>query len=292
MQYKKLASGFRMPVLGIGTWRVGGDTAASHTRDKEEVAAMKAALKLGYDHIDTAEYYGAGHAEELVGEAIAGFDRKKLFITSKVMGDHLKYDEVINACKQSLKRLGTDYVDLYLVHWPNPRTPLKETMSAMDWLVEQKLVKNIGVSNFSVAQMKEAQRHSRNKVVANQMEYNLLVRNKGLFTTDMESEVIPYCQKNDVMFIAWRPVAMGDLTKPGIRLLDEIAAKYGKTQAQVAINWLISKKNVVTIVKATNAKHLKENLGALGWTLKTEDVVRLDTELPGGLKISKHYRET
>jgi len=276
MEFKELSDGVKIPVLGIGTWKMGGGFSADSTHDKEEILAIKAAVRLGMTHIDTAELYGNGHAEELVGEAIREFKREELFITTKVKSENLRYDYLISAAKRSLKRLRTSYVDLYLIHSPNPDIPIEETMKAMDYLVENKLTRFIGVSNFSVEQIEEAQKHAKNKIVANQIEYNLLTRNRGQFTNDMESEIIPYCQKNGVIVIAYRPLTKGELAKPEIKLLDELAEKYGRTQAQIALNWLISKPNIVTIPKAVRVEHIKENLGAIGWRLNEEDMRRLD----------------
>lgn len=277
MEYKILSNGFKLPVVGLGTWGIGGFAEADYSGDREAVMAIKSAIELGYSHIDTAEIYGAGHTEELVGKAIKYFDRLKIIITSKVFKTNLKYNDVISSCRRSLRRLGTDFIDLYLVHAPNPDIPLEETMRAMDYLVEQKLVKFIGVSNFSVAQIQEAQKYSKNKIVANQIPYSLATRNENYRKScfNMESEIIPYCQKNDVIVIAYRPIERGFLLRAN-PLLDRLSKKYGKTKVQIAINWLISKQNIVTISKSTNLGHLKENLGAIGWSLSSEDVQLLD----------------
>jgi diketogulonate reductase-like aldo/keto reductase len=285
MQFKEICGGVKISVLGIGTWGIGGELEADRTYDKENVLAIKTAIKLGMTHIDTAELYGNGHTEELVGEAIQDFKREQLFITTKVKPENLRYNDVISAAKRSLKRLRTNYIDLYLVHAPNPDIPMEETMKAMDYLVENKLVRFIGVSNFSVKQLKEAQPNTKHKIVANQIEYNLLTRDKGTghppyYTINMESEIIPYCQKNGIIVIAYKPLARGELAKPGIKILDELAKKYNKTPVQIAINWLISKPNIVAISKATKIEHIKENLGAIGWKLSIEDVHRLDHEFP------------
>ncbi len=283
MHSKTLSNGFSMPVLGIGTWGMGGGYTKSTKDDTNHIAVLRAALELGITHIDTAELYGDGHAEELVREAIQGFDRKKLFITTKVKGDHLHHDDVIAACNRSLKRLGTDYIDLYLVHWPSEDVLIEETMRVMNDVVDRKLVRFIGLSNFSVKQMKEAQKCSNHPLVAHQVEYSLLYRNQSEFSAPhMESEMLPFCQKDDVMFIAWSPLARGALCKPGYKVLDEIAAKYRKTPAQVALNWLISKKNMVTIPKASSVAHVNENLAALGWKLEKEDIERLNMSRPFG----------
>jgi len=267
-----------IPVLGLGTWEIGGGMSRDTSRDSEGIAAIKKAIELGYTHIDTAEMYGAGHSEELIGFAISDFDRESLFITTKVLPEHLHYDDVIKSAEGSLKRLETDYIDLYLIHIPNPKIPIKETMQAMDLLVRQKKIRFIGVSNFSVEQLKEAGEYTENKIVNNQIEYNLLTRHSGMYNVNIESEIIPYCQENDIIITAWKPLVKGELFRKKNKLLEELAPKYNKTIGQIAINWLISKKNIITIPKSTNTEHLKENLGALGWKLGAEDMKRLDEE--------------
>lgn len=184
MEFKKLTDTITIPVIGLGTWNIGGGDVADTTYDSEDISAMKTAIKLGITHIDTAEAYAQGHTEELDGKAIGGFDRKSLFITSKVSPRHLNYDDLIVSVKGSLRRLNTDYIDLYLIHAPNPDIPIQETMKAMDSLAEQKLIRCMGVSNFSVEQIKEARKYTKNKIVANQIEYNftilIIFRNEGL----------------------------------------------------------------------------------------------------------------
>ncbi|MFH1395773.1 MAG: aldo/keto reductase [archaeon] len=276
MEFKKLSTGFNLPVLGFGTWAMGGLKVKDTTHDKEDINAIKTALKLGITHIDTAESYSQGHSEELVGEAINEFDRKTLFITTKVAPQNFHYDDLINSAKNSLKRLQVDYIDLYLLHSPNPEIPIEESMKAMDYLVEQGMVRNIGISNFSVDEMKKAQACTKNKIVTNQIDYSLLVRNKSKYVEKMESEIIPYCQENDILVTAYKPLALGRLGKENFPLLKELAERYNKTPAQIALNWVISKKNIVAIFKSTNPEHIKENLGALGWKLEPEDVVKLD----------------
>ncbi|MFQ6120529.1 MAG: aldo/keto reductase, partial [Methanosarcinales archaeon] len=179
--------------------------------------------------------------------------------------------DLVNSIKNSLKRMKLDYVDLYLLHWPNPKIPLKETMEALEYVAEQAFTRFIGVSNFSVELMKEAQALTKQKIVTNQVEYSLLHR-------EPEKELLPYCQKKKIMLTAYRPLAKGKLARPGFKLLDEIAEKYNKTQAQVALNWLISKKMVITIPKAINMEHLKENVRALGWKLSNDDMNKLNTK--------------
>lgn len=285
MQFKKLNSNFRISTIGLGTWKIGGEERANTRNDRENILAIKTAIKLGITHIDTAEMYGNGHTEELVGEAIQEFRRDKIFVTTKVKPENLRYNDVISAAKRSLKRLRTSYIDLYLIHAYNPDIPVEETMKAMDYLVKNKLVRFIGVSNFSVEQIEEAQRYTNYKIVANEIEYSLLYRESGtdkvpFRTVNTESKIIPYCQQNDIIVIAYRPLAQGELTKAGIEMLDELAKKYSKTPSQIALNWLICKPNIVAIPKATKTEHIRDNIGATGWKLRERDIHRLDREFP------------
>ncbi len=290
MEFQEINNSVKVPVIGIGTWEIGGGFTTDILHDKDCIRAIKNAVRHGMTHIDTAELYGDGHTEELVGNAIQEFRREELFITTKVKSENLRYDDLISAAIRSLKRLKTRYIDLYLIHHPNPDIPIRETMRAMDYLVENHLTKFIGVSNFSVEQIKDAEKYTNNKIVANQIEYNLLTRNRGEFTNDMESKIIPYCQEKGIIVIAYRPLANGKLTKIGIKLLDMLAEKYGKTQAQIALNWLISKPNIVTIPKAAKVEHIRENLGAIKWRLSEEEMHMLNYDFPISERIySKPY---
>ncbi|KKQ65298.1 MAG: hypothetical protein US86_C0012G0013 [Candidatus Daviesbacteria bacterium GW2011_GWA2_38_24] len=268
MEFKTI-SGVKLPVLGIGTWKMG---MAGGLTDKQEIDAIKAAVDLGMTHIDTAEIYSEGHSEELVAEAIKGYDRNDLFITTKVWRTNLEYDAVIKAAKGSLERLETSYIDLLLIHWPNPEIPISETIAAMDYLVEQGLVKHIGVSNFSVEQIKEAQGNSKNAIFTDQVEYSLE-------DLSPEKDILSYCQQNNMFLTAYSPLGRGNLAYPGYNpLLDEIAKKYNKTVVQVALNYLISRDNVIAIPKSGNVDHIKEIVGSVGWQLSQADIEILREE--------------
>lgn len=256
-------SGVRIPSIGMGTWGIGGHGSRDTSRDREAIEALQQGIELGMWSIDTAEMYGAGHSEELVGQAIKDFPREKVFIISKVLNTHLEYKEVIKACQRSLKRLQTDFIDLYLIHFPSYRVPLRETMGAMENLVEQGLVRFIGVSNFPLSLMKEAQSYlGKTKIQANEVKYNLKCKYD-------ERDLLPYCQKERITLIAYTPLEEGSLANN--KLLQEVGKKYGKTAAQVALNWLICRENVITIPKAINPRHLEENAGAMGWRMSQED---------------------
>jgi diketogulonate reductase-like aldo/keto reductase len=276
---KTLKNGFAFPVYGLGTWEMGGRSSRDSSNDEKDLAAIKAAIDLGITHIDTAEGYGAGHSEELVGQAIKGYDRSKLLITTKVSGPNQSYDDLLHACEQSLERLQTDYIDLYLLHrYPDPGIHIADTMRAMDKLVADGLVKNIGVCNLTVNRLKEVQKHTKHPIVCNQVHHSLDCRESEI------GGVIDYCQQNDIFITAWGPLAKGALENAPV--LDEMAKKYQRTPYQVALNWLITQPNVVTIPKTTNVEHLKENLGSIGWSLSDEDMARLSKEFPNQKKVS------
>lgn len=278
---KTLECGFSMPVFGLGTWLMGGATERDiNNDDKADIEGIKNAIDNGIIHIDTAEIYADGHAEELVGEAISGYKREDLFLVSKVQVLNLGYDNLINSAKNSLKRLKTDYLDLYLLHRPNPEIPIEETMKAMDFLKKEGLIRNIGVSNFNKERLAAAQNCTNNKIVANQVHFNLRFREPE------RNGLLDYCQKNDVFLTAWRPFGKGLMLQDKNDLMDEMCKKYNKTQAQIGINWLIYQKNVVTLSKMRNMDHLKENLGALDFKMEKEDFEKLDKLYPDQQDVS------
>ncbi len=270
-----------MPEFGLGTWQMGGRSERDPANDDAmDVKAIQTAINFGVTHIDTAEQYAGGHTEEMVGQAIKGYDRSKLFIISKVGGWHMRYDDVLAACENSLKRVGTDYFDVYLLHRHIPEVPLKETMRAMDELVGRGMIRNIGVANFNTKALHEAQTATSHPIVYNQVHYNLEFREPA------RDGLLEYCQKNDVLLAAWRPVQKGALLVNPPPIITELCEKYGKTPAQIAINWLICQKNVVTLTKTSRAEHLKENLGAIGWEMEQEDIERLRRDYPNQKDIS------
>lgn len=269
MEFKEVVEGARISVLGLGTWGIGGSSTPNTTRDVEEVFVLRTGIELGVTHIDTAEMYGGGHSEELVGEAIKPYEREKLFITTKVWTTNLGYKDLITAMKGSLKRLNVEYVDLYLIHWPNPDIPLRETMRGLEHCVDEGYTRFIGVSNFSASLLADAQSYLKdNRLVANQVHYSLMKQTP-------RKKLLPYCLDNGVMIVAYRPLKRGILTDSGHKVLDELVEKYGKTRAQLSLNWIISQENVIAIPKTSNVEHLKENMGAVGWRLSKDDFKRL-----------------
>ena len=261
MEQKELAdTGVRVPEIGLG---VAGYTGG--------VEPLRRGVSLGATHIDTAENYGT---EDVVGEAIAGM-RGSIFLATKVSRSHLRHDDVLKAAEGSLLKLGTDHIDLYILHSPDPDIPIEGTMRAMDRLVDEGKVRFIGVSNFSVEQLKEAQTASRNKITSNQVRYNLADRK-------IEEGLLPYCQQNQVTIVAYSPLAVGlGKLKAGLRsgVLKRVAEESGKTEAQVAINWCTSKEGVIAIPKSSSVQRTEENCGASGWRLSEEQLRLLDGAL-------------
>lgn len=266
-------TGVEVPAIGMGTWGIGGYSSPDTASDREAILALRKGIELGMYLIDTAEMYGGGHTEEIVGEAIKPFAREQIFIVSKVLPENLHYADIIKAAENSLKRLQTDWMDLYLIHFPNPEVPLSETMEAMEKLVERNLVRFIGVSNFNVNQLKEAKSYlSKAEIVVNQVEYSLVNRN-------IEGDILPCCMQQQITIMAYTPLAKGRLTRN--EFLREIGEKYKKTAAQVALNWLIAKENVIAIPKAVKVEHLKENAGAMGWSLSENDIESISSYFSG-----------
>jgi diketogulonate reductase-like aldo/keto reductase len=241
------------------------------SKDNASVGALRLGLELGMNLIDTAEMYGAGHSEEVVAQAFEG-RRERVFVASKVSPIHFAYNEVLHSARMSLKRLGLKQMDLYQLHWPSPNIPVGDTMRAMERLVKDGLIRHIGVSNFSVEQTREAQQSlSHEKIVSNQVRYSLVNRK-------VETKILPYCKKEGITLIAYSPLGQGHIPRgrgSPFKVLDEIAEKLGRTRNQVALNWVLQHDNIVTIPKATNTQHVRENASVADWRLPDEDREKL-----------------
>ena len=262
-----LNDGGRLPVIGLGTWELGGDRSPNFSRDDEMTALVRDAIEMGYTHIDTAEMYGAGHCEDLVGRALKDFNREEIFVTTKVLADNLRYDDLLRALDASLKRLQTDYADLYLIHWPNPDVPLEESFKALNRAAADGRIRRVGVSNFDVPLLRRAQELCETPVVNDQVRYNLHTR------APEQNGLLRYCQENDIVLTAYSPLKDGVMQNETVQA---VARKHGATAAQVAIRWLTCQPQVVTIPKSSNRTRLLENLEALKLELDDEDVQRLN----------------
>ncbi len=272
-----------IPSLGIGTWEMGGRMERDPNYPTQQaVAALRHAIGLGITHIDTAELYGAGAAEEIVAQAIAGHPREKLYIASKVKPKNLRPADLRRSLEASLLRLGTDYLDLYYIHAPNHEIPIAETMAELGRAVDEKLIRAIGVSNFSVPTLKAAQAACPHPIAANQVHYNLIVREAEA------SGLLEYCQGQGIALVAWRPLHRNAaFTQPGtFPILDQIAQAHKATPAQVAVAWLLAQAGVGTLVKSANPRHIDEIAGAEKIRLTDAQVEELRRDFPGQLDVS------
>lgn len=259
MNQKELAkTGVYLSEIGLGTSNYSGGA-----------DPLRKGIDLGAILIDTAERYGS---EEIVGEALKEL-RHKVFIATKVSPAHFKRKDLLAAADQSLHRLRMNYIDLYQLHEPSPTIPIEETMAAMEELVDAGKVRFVGVSNFSVPQLKRAQAAMRkHKVVSNQVRYNLIDRT-------IETSLLPYCQKNGITIIAYGPLARGiqkiQRNDP-TGVLGKVAAETGRSHAQVALNWCIAKSGVIAITKSNSAERITEDCAASGWRLSADQLRRLN----------------
>jgi diketogulonate reductase-like aldo/keto reductase len=259
-----------LPKIGFGTWKIGGESSADPSTDSASMTALRSALEIGYTHFDTAEYYAGGHAEELVGRAVreTNTKRENLFITTKVSPEHLNYDDVFKSCENSLRRLNMDYIDLYLIHWPRMGMKLEESFRALNKLVRDGKVKNLGVSNFNLKLLKQSQSFSETPIIADQIPYSLPNH------TYVENGVIEYCQQNDILVTAYSPVKFRSIRVN--KTLGEITKVHSATPFQVALAWLVMQPRVITIPMSFNPKHIRENFDAAEITLSVDEISRLN----------------
>lgn len=280
MLYRKLANTeVSIPAIGQGTWKYGEDK----QKEKEEIEALRFGIENGMTLIDTAEEYGKGGSERIVGQAIHDI-RDEVFLVTKVSAKNCSYKGVLRSAEGSLERLKTDHIDLYLQHWPSPDYEVSETMAAMAELVHKGLVRYVGVSNFSIELMQEAQSHLGSvPLVCNQLPYHLNNRS-------IESRILPFARENGITIMGYSPFGfaaglhgmkgfpeVGSLER---NTLNAIGAKYGKSAYQVAINWALRQEDLITIPKAANKDHITDNLKALGWELDQADREEIERLFP------------
>ena len=261
-----LPSGERVPAFGLGTWTLGDDRAAR----AEEIATLRLGLDLGARLIDTAEMYGDGRAEEVIAEAIAG-RRDEVFLVSKVYPQNASAKGAPAACERSLRRLQTDRIDLYLLHWRGS-VPLAETLHALERLKQAGKIRHYGVSNLDLADMQELWRQPGGEGIAtNQLLYNLTRRG-------IEWDLLPWLRARRVPLMAYSPIEQGRLAEN--RKLAEFGRRHDMTPAQAALAWLLAQDDVIVIPKTARRERLKENLGALGKALTQAQLAELDRLFP------------
>jgi diketogulonate reductase-like aldo/keto reductase len=259
-----LSEGERVPALGMGTWMMGENPA--HRR--EETATLRLGVELGMTVVDTAEMYGEGRTEQWLGEALAGL-RERVFLVSKAYPHHASRQGLQHACEQSLRRLRTDRLDLYLLHWRG-REPLAETVAGFEELRSAGKIRHWGVSNFDTADLEELfALPGGDRCAANQVLYNLSRRGA-------EFDLLPWMTAHGMPLMAYSPIEQGRL--PGGGALAEIAARRGLTRWQVALAWVLRRQGVMAIPKTSSEEHLRQNHAALGLSLADEDLGRLDAQ--------------
>jgi diketogulonate reductase-like aldo/keto reductase len=250
-----------LPKVGLGTWNYKGG-----------VEPLRRGIAMGACLIDTAESYGT---EEIVGEAVKGV-RQSVFLATKVSPRHFRHRDLLRAADRSLQRLRTDYIDLYQLHWPNYTVPIEETMAAMERLVDLGKIRFIGVSNFSVFELRKAQAAlSKNRIASNQVRYNLVERS-------IERRLLPYCRQNQITVIAFSPLATGLANikrRDPQNILGEVANQVHKTEAQLALNWCLRHNSLVVIPKAASVDHVAENCGASSWRLSPKQIKLLELNI-------------
>jgi diketogulonate reductase-like aldo/keto reductase len=268
------SSGVDVPVIGQGTW----DLPESGSRLSEARRALLRGIELGMTHLDTAEMYGSGKVEEILGQVIDGVARERLFVTTKVLPGNASYQGTIEAAERSLRRLRLEYVDLYLLHWPSSHA-LEETMRALETLVEQGKTRFIGVSNFDVAEMLEAASYLRSvPLTCNQVLYHL--RERG-----PERELITAAQRRGIAIVAYTPFGRGRFPRretAGGDVLETIARRLHATPRQVILAFLTRHPNAFTIPKAASVAHVEENAAAGDLHLSQADVEAIDAAFPIG----------
>ena len=260
-----LPGGEPMPVLGLGTWGMGEDA----SRAGQEADALRHGLDLGIRLIDTAEMYADGRAEQVTGAAMKG-RRDDVFLVSKVLPGNASRAGTIAACERSLKNLGTDRIDLYLLHWRGPH-PLAETLAGFEALMQAGKIRHWGVSNFDMEDCRELEQLAPGKVATNQVLYNLMRRG-------IEYDLLPWSRGRGVPVMAYSPIEQGRLLK--YPALGKVAERYGATPAQIALAWLLRQPGIVAIPKAARTAHVEENLAALDIRLDSEDLALLDRAFP------------
>ena len=254
-------TGEKLSAIGLGTWAI---------RDYDKAYdVFIEAFSSGINNIDTAEMYDDGEAERFVGRVVSAVGRDRVFITTKLLPHRFRdRDTAVKAARLSIKRLNINYVDLLLIHWPDPSTPIERQVKSLEAIVEEGLTRYIGVSNFTVKELERAVwALKKYEIVANQVHYSVL--SKGI-----EQDLLPYAIKTGITIQAYTPLEKGRVTQ--VRAIRTLAEKYGKPPAAVALNYVISRPNVVAIVKTESREHLMEILSALGWRLREQDIEELE----------------
>jgi diketogulonate reductase-like aldo/keto reductase len=265
--------------IGIGTWNIGGKfnpnnptakykgSEPNYDNEKKEVEALRYSISKGQNHIDCAELYGAFHTDEVIGKAIAGLERSDLYIADKLWKTSVGKGLVRPTVEKMLDKLGTDYLDILYIHAPWAEVNWQEAIPQIDQLIDEGVVREFGVSNFTVADMKEAQKAAKHPITANQMNYNVLY--KG----EVDKDFHDFCRAHKIQIVAYQPVKRQEVF--GKTDIQEIAKTHSVSPAQVALAWLLA-KNTLPIPKSINKKHIDENIASVELNLSEAEMLKLD----------------
>jgi len=254
-----------IPIFVLGTWNI--------RNEKNMIETIRYGILKGLNHIDTAQIYG--NAEEIIGKIVKEFNREKIFITTKIPPYKASFKETILSCENSLKRLKTDYIDLYLLHWYEKIYPLEETFSAFLKLIDEKKIRYAGVSNFAVPELEKAIDILPNlKIFNNQVKYNL----DNFYY--IEEKLLPFCEKKEILISGYSPFWTGKIPKENKnwKIIEKISKKYNATPFQIILNFLSRKRKIFIIFKTENIEHLKENLSSLNFEIEEEDIKKIFEE--------------
>jgi aryl-alcohol dehydrogenase-like predicted oxidoreductase len=272
MIYKDLGStGLRISVIGQGATHVGSLARHDADKAKQRIRGWQIGIELGMNFIDTADLYGGGLSEKLVGRALKGLREKVILATKFNPNVEDTYSSIKKAAEDSLFRLNTDYIDLYQIHFPNPFVPIEQVVTALTSLVADGKVRYVGLSNYSIVDLQQMEDILSPGITSNQVEYNLTDRSA-------ENEILPYCQKRGITMIAYSPLGQGNLSlgSNNLRSLKAIADKYRKSIFQVVLRWLVSKPQVIAVTKAASIKHIRENAESADFLIDPDDLAVIE----------------
>lgn len=263
----KTVSGKDLFPIGIGTWGFGGTWEADYDNDQEGMDAIRYSVSKGQNHIDSGQIYGAGHTDEVVGQAIKGVKREDIFVTDKVWETNVAKGKVRLAVEAMLEKLGTSYIDILYIHKPWEDFPWKEAVPQINELIDEGLIRYFGASNFTIQHLKEAQELSKHPIVTNQLHHNIL------FREEVTDEMRNYCKEHGIQIIAWKPLERGEVLK--LKAVQKIAKAHKATPSQIALAWLVQ-HGFWAIPKAESQELIEQNIASIDIKLSTQEMAELD----------------
>ncbi len=269
----------------LGTWQFGGNMNRNPQNDDEaDIQAIRMHVDCGVNQVFTTQNYAEGWAEKLVGQAVKGYDRKGLILSTAIRKEHSAYDDMLRSIEESLERMQLDYIDIVVHHAPIPEVPVCESIKALNAIVDKGLARGFAVSNYNSKSIQEALNTTNHPILFNQVYYNLYMREVE------EDGVLKLCQDNNILIQAFRPLEQGEIETSEAPVLEELAQKYSLTNSQLALAWLTSQEGVVVVATTHKKEHLLQNLKAVETRITDEDIERLRKEFPVKVSNKKWIR--